>query len=451
MSSLAAWLFTAALAAPNIDTWDVEPSLEVAEILAAEGVSDGDLGEWTSPPTFVTRDLEGTESRIWIAIGTDRVRVAAKGDVARVEVAMASPPPTLPLIGWRNWMDDVEPVVEEDCPGLAGVGGVASPEEILRCRAWVRQAVVDRDALAARFRSRIVIEAGASVDGAPIDARVVRSDDALELDLPITALPATTQIPLTALRVIARVGARTSRWGEPAPELWPLAKLATPVRFGVRPELAAAAIAHTDLEHRLTFYEPGVGGSQVQLVYHHISNELGIPSTPSPSIAELPTDKLRRVGSFAGQALVQIPVDWGQTQIERLALQGSDGRLKMLDNALVESAPVRVVQRDGGLDLVYLEAGIRNPAGRGYCFACDKVSVHVLRVDRSGATRLFDEDIDADAMERLDTSVSPSGAIRVRAVADQTEDGKPLRSPRVTHVTHVSFDAASGTWIRRDE
>lgn len=453
MFPLAGWLITVALEDISVaDGADVEPSLEVGSIQAPTGSADGALSEWTAPPTMVTRDLEGHESRIWIAIDGDRVRIAAKGDVARVEIALASPPPTLPPLGWRSWDDVTELAGVEDCQALVAAGGTALPDELERCHTWVRQAIADRDALAARFRSRIVIEERATIDGTSSDAQVVRRGDVLEVDLPITALPATTQIPLTALRVLSRVGARSSRWGEPPPELWPLAELATPVRFGAHPELAAAAVAHTDLQQRLTFYEPGVSGSRVQLVYHHTSYELGIPSAPSPAIAELSTEKPRRVGSFDGQALVQIPVDMGDEHVmEQLALLTADGRVRLLESTFVESAPARVVRRDGGLDLVYLEAGIRNPAGRGYCFACDKVSVHVLRVDKNGGSRLFDEAVDADAMERLDTSVSPSGAVKVRAFTDTNAEGKPLGSPRVTHVTRIAFDAASGGWLRHDE
>lgn len=230
---------------PDVSPPRSEPSpLTVAAITAPDAlVVDGKLGEWgdsTAP------------SRVVVALSPKALYVAARLDPTATAfwLGIQGAPAQAPPVGEYRLVagSEVDPemgIVVAECLG-------ASPGDP-KCVAAQRKIETDARAYEQRFERWYRIERDRVADVA--SAKVVfvdgESDRALEISLPLSALPRFAEAPITALGLAVRVG------GSSAPELeakeWSVQTLNVPVAFEPFAELRALAFADSSWMS----YQPG--------------------------------------------------------------------------------------------------------------------------------------------------------------------------------------------------
>jgi len=256
-------LSQAAPAAPHAErSFAGEPIALSATNLPADVVVDGSIAEWK---------LDAKRNIVAIGIGKSKLVVAlAWAEPARpmVSLALASPVPMLPEIGWQQRGGTTHELNAESCEfeqiPLIEAGwsnGRRQPPEVIKaCMAVLARYERASASYRERFIRRLRIDAaGVSlVDGAgasaPLAGAVVRTEGtSAEIELPLTALPDTQQAPLASLLAGTAFGAlpdglrNAPSQGHPADEVkpaldpaWKRLELQTPVGFGDHPDLLAA-------------------------------------------------------------------------------------------------------------------------------------------------------------------------------------------------------------------
>lgn len=215
----------------------------VAVAVPADLKIDGDTAEWGPRPT--------SRRVIYVAPAPDRLVLAATFvEPSRpVTLALTSPIPCVPAIGWISRGGYTHPIDDKACqheqvPGPEGSWdeGRANPPEVVQaCTALLarRQAFVavhDQ-----RFVRHIVLSrTGVTVDGQPVAGALHRSrdDGGVEVQLPLSAMPELAEAPLRTLLVRAAIGPLSDdvplpiREYEKKPDArWQTLVLATPIEY----------------------------------------------------------------------------------------------------------------------------------------------------------------------------------------------------------------------------
>ena len=201
-------------------------------------VIDGDLGEWTGPPTvalspgdqfFGDAKVSGPDdssARVWLAFDAAGLQVAARirddavylvdpqtdGDAVvrsdHLELWISFGEPPFPPMGYTSAQGGFHPIADNQaCMSLSG-------EDVVRCRTWIVEQQKWRGALTRGFRSQILLSpAGvhrviAGRVGAPVGVvrtAVGASDWSLEATVPWDVLPLTPIEPISSAAVLVEL------------------------------------------------------------------------------------------------------------------------------------------------------------------------------------------------------------------------------------------------------
>jgi hypothetical protein len=297
-------------------------NIEEATVLESTPTSysfDGDVSEWVPLPAG-TVPAERGHAKLWVALTEAGLFMAGEVDAAlgsvhldRVRLEFALKPPRLPPIAIINHL--MAHVVDEHWCKTEGStfptvddAGLPPPEQVSDCLAWLARCEKLRTALAGRFQRTIDVDLAAAKVSGVIGARVfVRGEDAgkartFELEVPLTSLPETSEMPLRTVRVIERLfssegpksGQQAERADVPA---WAVSRRQTPLSLHAAPAIVehiARESAATDkpkdvFVREAASYIPSPTTTKVSFFFN--VGEAGQwtpdPSTESPQIVEL--------------------------------------------------------------------------------------------------------------------------------------------------------------------
>ena len=242
-----------------------EPVKLSAGPLPAKLSLDGSVSEWGVDP-----------KRNVVVVGIDKTKVVlaigwAEEKRPVVSLALASPVPLLPEIGWVQRGGTTHELTDETCKfeqiPLIEAGwqnGRAHPPEVAKaCLEILARYGKASAAYRERFIRRLKIDGAAVslVDAAgaskPLAGAVVHAGEtSVEVELPLTALPDTQQAPLAYLYAGVAHGelqdALHTPPSQPHPSLdeapaadpaWRRLELASPVGFGEHPDVLASVLA----------------------------------------------------------------------------------------------------------------------------------------------------------------------------------------------------------------
>ncbi len=400
---------------------------------------DGDLSEWTAPPTALTTTDGVEETRLYVAITRDKLVLA--GSVPRPEsasgldllVSVAFPEPELPKLAYEDQWGEHEVPSAETCStevNLAGFDG--EPAEALdACVAWVERARQTRRELLDRFHVTYRLTQDTIRVGA-VQGRLVASERALritfEAEISSETLPLSSHAPLAASKVHFALGD-----GGPAPAqhliaptAWPLLALAEPVAFGDAPELLPQLFRDLSVPGEAPlFYAPGSKVTAVQVAHNPPLGYQSFPTQPSPAIESSPLD-FTTLGKLGESEILELRVAPELDGDVRTLWSKQGGKLTLLTSLHSFTGPTKVVRRGEALHVLYVQETTRNPYGAGMCGACPARGLNLLRVTPDRADRLIEESFHSDDGEDMSVEVEPKLAwIKVFSLR-----GEELKKPK---------------------
>ncbi len=284
-----------------------------ARALPAKWTFDGSIADWSVDPkrNVVVVGIDSKKVVLAIAWAEDKPPV--------LSLALASPVPMLPSIGWSQRGGSTHELTPETCQfeqiPLIEAGwdnGRAHPPEVVEAclgilARYEKQTLEYRE----RFIRRLRVEGStvSLVDGAghasPFAGAIVKVQaTSAEVELPLTALPDLTQAPLASLSAAAVFGEApdTMRQAplQPHPSSdekppptpgWTRLELAAPIAFGPQPDVLAAVFVDAS----------GVmnGGIMSQLSYSPAKPEV-LSTISVPDVAVAPSKVVPKVAGAIG-------------------------------------------------------------------------------------------------------------------------------------------------------
>ncbi|HLL52897.1 MAG TPA: hypothetical protein VK447_05080 [Myxococcaceae bacterium] len=400
---------------------------------------DGELSEWTQPPSVALGagdEVAGPEkvgsprdlsARLWLSLTTEGLVVAGEltDDVLlfpekdrlvnadHVEVWLAFPEAKMPPLGFANQFGD------QEVPDAAACDAMGEGETRETCKEWLAVQKKRRGKLERFFTRQYSIspqglrELWATSGGKPeapvkaccsaASAAVVKKAEKgwrFEARIALEDLPATAQFPLRDVKVMvdlvdADAGIQkletflssSAKRKLGRPETFNAVTLASPLRFESEPPLLEAFLK--DVVQGNYFYVPG---RPVAAVYGFENTPVGyqyVPSEPSPSVRRYALGKLEQVAALGDVKVYRGPsVEgtrlWSFKDGKQVAHYPAEGELRA------------TAERPPGLHLLYTWTHTMNPLGAGACGACPVHEMWVVALLPDGK---FKELVSEEIME----------------------------------------------------
>ena len=256
---------------------------------------DGKLDEWPAEPNAPALLISVDESKLVLA-----VRWSKQSEVV---VALATPAPRYPAIGWPSRGGFTEALTKDGCdfeqiPLIEGgwrKGRRNPPEVAAACHAVLTRHEEAADRYQARYLRKLRLNAqgvqllGEASPDWMASAKHAASEDALEVQLPLNALPELRQAPLTTLLIAFADSELPADLVRPVVPLdpteaapfvgWTELALAKPVRFG----------RYADLLHELFQPKENWMGPELVLESFHPSDPERLRIVDVQEVASKPT------------------------------------------------------------------------------------------------------------------------------------------------------------------
>jgi len=368
---------------------------------------DGDVSEWSDMPASSIPEENGS-ARLDFAL-TDTGFYVAGDVVARAEdtpldhlrINIALQPPTLPPIAFLTPLLLSE-VDEAYCrneakrrPALNGRDETLDESE--PCLRWLAECKASRAELERRFEREINLDlVAAMVDGAPgarlaIHRREARNGVSFELELPLTSMPETSEMPLRTVRVAARLFSVArptdqSHRGMPPPSsapVWTVHVRKKPLRLHAVAPIVEHVLSDTsasgatfNLVRVAASYVPAPTSKRVSYFFNVGTSGLWHWDHPSPIAADIDVSKGRVLFTLHGCA-----PDAGTSEMGTPCVDGRDITISAyptsFDDTLGPSHPkVSLVSRRLDSILDVSDSTAFDP----YTFAVREPGVHILNV-----------------------------------------------------------------------
>jgi hypothetical protein len=433
-------------------------SVSLIEGLPPKLVIDGDLGEWTGPPSLTLGAADQVAgpskpsspadlaARVWIAIDADGVAIAGEVTDDKVlfgtaktmvnadhlELWLAFPAAPLPPLGFANQFGETELHRESDCNGE-----IDHPDA---CKQWFAKQTRRRATLGRIFVRQYLLggtglsETWASMLAGKHAADPVRaccaSSSGLVKQVPggwrfearigLADLPASAKIPLKDVKLMvdlvdADVGtdkletflssSPTRKFGEP--DTFNAVTLAKPLAWESSPPVLGMIAA----KYPGTFFQPGRPVPSAWLFANVAVGYQYTPEQQSPSIVPIPLGTLKVVGRVGDVDVIAGPSPDGPELTDdgkpfwiaaRLpaALWTFRGGAPMAHWVIGDGTLAGMANRGDSLHLLVTTEGTLSRLGTGTCGACPTHAISVLAIDSSGKiTELLSDEIDESFSE----------------------------------------------------
>ncbi|MCY1022667.1 hypothetical protein [Pyxidicoccus sp. MSG2] len=368
-----------------------DTNLRVQEGLPAGFQVDGNLGEWTQPPSLTLGEAppDARSATVWLAVDSGGLAIAGelRDDPARlageqVEVSFSLPPPELPPLAFVDQFQEHLVPTEGDCPPKP-------PKRTAACQAWWKQQSERRQQLQDALVARYVVRSGGVVRFGQADlvgsARFVPMPGGLRFEalIPATAFPRTAEAPL------AHLGFRVSvvdggAGGSPRPPLalstgLQAVSLSKPLRYGRWPELLAQALK----AQPGASYQPGPGADWLEVWVNPAQAYQYSPKAPSPAVVRVDLSDVKPVAEAGDLELVSVPAEVNRRGGVDRWLVSRRGQ-SILDTRNIGNDALRAAPRASGVQLLQVYQGLSNPMGTGTCGECPLVSFQHFTMDAQG-------------------------------------------------------------------
>jgi hypothetical protein len=363
-----------------------DAGLRVREGLPEGFQVDGQLDEWTEPPSLIAggdgagkKDSPRTPSvRLWLAIDSGGLAVAGEvrdarapssGDLA--EVGLQLPPPTMPPLAFVDQFREHPVPTEGDCPRKP-------PKKTAACEAWWRKQTALRqqlqDALVARYtlRPEGVVRSGHPGTVGTAHHAPFPGGYRFEARIPAAAFPRTAQAPLGELSVRVDVAEATAGGTQPV-------RLSKPLRFGRWPELLERALA----SQPGASYQPGPEADALEVWVNPARAYQYSPVAPSPAVVRVDLTQVKEVAAVGDVRLVSVPAEVNRRGAVDHWLVSHRGQT-VLDVRNIGGDTLRVAPGARGARLLQVYEGPSNPMGTGTCGECPRVSFQHFTLDAAG-------------------------------------------------------------------
>jgi hypothetical protein len=366
--------------------------LSITSVLDHEPLAyafDGDTLEWASPPSAVASP-DGPRVSAWFAVTDHGLFIAgsvgARDDSAHrseLGVSLAFTPPDLPPIAFASHLSGAD-VDEEWCKTVGQIGPDFSgtPDDATRegCLTWLAQQHARRAQIASRFVRVLTIDlARGKVQGAP-GARIALRKNAgspvtFEVEVPASALPETSEVPLQSVRLAARYARGSSGAGgrktEPA---WVLRKLPAPLQVHQEPSILALVGEHVRTQGPgymgpvTISYVPSTKTSAVTFYLNGAEGGQWTPRLDSPVVETLDVARGRTLFTLGDVTIVAYPTwvgDFAGTNHPEVSLVSRRGDTVLDSTPSTAYDPYALVERAPGVHILYVFQGWSGFLGMG--------------------------------------------------------------------------------------